>query len=338
MVKSLIEKGNKRVIFPSGKQQQFLLMAKKKLGIQWLSFADEIKIHKRTLNDWKREKYSMSLVAIKKICRLATMKMPKNVEIKNPFWYVYKGAHAGGVAVYKKYGHIGGDPKYRKKKWHEWWENTGKHKTHSIIGVSKSIKRPRFSQDLAEFVGIMLGDGGISKYQLNITLHRFDDEEYSRFIVALIKKLFDVPVGAYYRKKDLSVSFIISRIELIRFCVDKLGLKQGNKIKQQIDIPDWVKHDKLYSIACVRGLIDTDGSVFTHKYKVNGKFYKYKKLAFTSFSKPLRHSVFSILESNGIKPRLARERDVRIDSIANVKRYFEIFNPHNPKHLKRFRN
>ena len=338
MAESLNVKYDKRAIFPSGEQGRFLLMARKSLGLPWSQFADKIKVHKRTLNNWKRGACSMPLGVLKKVCKVARLKMPTRVEIRDPFWYVSKGSRAGWLAVYKKYGRVGGDPEYRKRKWREWWGKEGKYKKHPIINVPKSIKKPYFSKELAEFVGIMLGDGGISKYQLSITLHRFDDKEYSKIVVALVKKLFNVPVGTYYRKKDLSVSFIISRIELVRFSVDTLGLKIGNKIKQQVDIPDWIKQNKLYSIACVRGLIDTDGSVFTHKYQVNGKFYKYKKLAFTSCSKPLRHSVFSILKNNGMKPRLAQDRDVRIDSIADVKRYFEVFNSHNSKHLKRFKN
>ena len=43
---------------------------------------------------------------------------------------------------------------------------------------------------------------------------------------------------------------------------DELGLKPGNKIKSQTTIPKWIwKSDELLK-ACVRGLIDTDGSVY----------------------------------------------------------------------------
>jgi len=38
--------------------------------------------------------------------------------------------------------------------------------------------------------------------------------------------------------------------------------------------------------------MDTDGCVFTHRYKSKGKWYSYKKLYFTSLSKPLLNSFF----------------------------------------------
>ena len=331
----------KRVLFPSGGQQRFLLNALKNLNLSWVSFANKIRVHKRTLNDWKREEYSMPLGVVKKISKIAKVKTPKNIEVKEPFWYVYKGAKIGGkmgaIACFKKYGSYGGDPEYRKKKWYEWWEREGKYKSN-IITLCKPIRKPCYSQVLAEFVGIMLGDGGISRSQVTITLHSEDDKEYSKFVVNLIKKLFNVYVGVCYRKDSKAISYNVSRTELIHFCIEKLGLKQGNKIKQRIDIPDWIKQNRLYSIACVRGLIDTDGCVFTHRYKVNGKLYSYKKLSFTSYSEPLRQSVFNILKDNRLNPRLAQGRDVRLDSIEDMQKYFRIIDSHNPKHLKKYEN
>lgn len=62
----------------------------------------------------------------------------------------------------------------------------------------------------------------------------------------MIKRLFDVPIGINYDKKDLAVDLTISRKKLVEFCLQRLGLKQGNKVKQQVDIPVWIKKNKLY--------------------------------------------------------------------------------------------
>ena len=87
----------------------------------------------------------------------------------------------------------------------------------------------------------------------------------------------------------------------------------------------------------MRGLIDTDGCVFTHRYKVNGKWYNYRKLSFKSHSKSLCQSVVNILEENGLNPRLAQKRDVRLDSIEDVQKYFRLIGFNNPKNLKRYK-
>jgi len=319
---------SKRVFLPKGKQNKFI---KKILsGITVKEAAKLCNLSERTIRDWRREKFSMDLKALRKLCLKTNIPLPFNIELKNRYWYVHLGASTGGKIVWAKYGRIG-DPEKRKKKWYEWWKTKGRFMG---LFVTKPIKKPRKSKELAEFAGIMIGDGGITKNQVTITLHYKDDREYGEFVIALIKNLFNVPVGT--SRYQSAMKYNISRTKLVRFCVEKLGLKQGNKIKQKVDIAAGVKQNKLYSITCVRGLIDTDGCIFTHCYKVNGKWYSYKKLAFTSYSKPLRQSVFNILKNNGLNPRLAANRDVRLDSIKDMNRYFQIIGSHNPKHLKRY--
>lgn len=327
---------SKRAIFPTEKQKAFLFRIKNRIGLTWTNLAQLLKISNRTLIDWKREKFSMSLEAVKILSKKANITVPKNIEIRDPFWYVSKGARVGGIFVYKKYGRIGGDPEYRKKKWYEWWKRKGKFKQH--LNICLPIKKPKKSENLAEFIGIVMGDGGISKRQLIITQHHIDDREYSNFIIELIKKLFSVSPTIYHRLKYSVNNILVSRTELVRFCVS-LGLPIGNKVKQQINIPNWIKINKKFLIACTRGLIDTDGCIFTHSYKVNNKIYNYKKLAFTNRSKPLTLSVYRFLKNIGLSPRLTNDgKDVRIESKNDIQKYFRIIGSHNPKHLKRFIN
>ncbi|MFH1423402.1 MAG: LAGLIDADG family homing endonuclease [Candidatus Nealsonbacteria bacterium] len=324
----------KRVVFPKGQQKCFLDRVLRKFSLDEVSRI--CSCSQKTIRDWRRERFLMDFAALNKLCKALKTPLPSNIKLRDRYWYVIKGCSAGGRAVWKKYGRIGNDPGYRKQQWRKWWESTGKYRT-SIINTPLPIKTPQKSQNLAEFTGIVLGDGGLSNYQLTITLCSKDEEAYSEFVVRLIKKLFDVSVTILGRKKQSTIDLIISRINLIRFCVKGLGLKRGNKIKQQVDVPNWIKKNKSYAVACVRGLIDTDGSVFDHKYKVNGKLYSYKKIGFTSRSNPLRMSVFNTLRKMGINARLSGSYDVRIDSQDDVRKYFKIFNSNNPKHLIRYK-
>jgi intein/homing endonuclease len=199
--------------------------------------------------------------------------------------------------------------------------------------LPKQFTRPKRSQKLAEFIGIILGDGGISKYQMTITLNRKDDADYVKFVVDLIEKLFNIKCSLTTRE---SVEVItISRIGIIAFC-EKMGLQKGNKIKNQVDIPRWIKENKAYSIACLRGLIDTDGCVVKHQYQVKGKRYLYKKLAFSSRSKPLINSVRRVLNDLDLKSRIDSRGDIRLDSVGSTKKYFEVVGSHNAKHIRRF--
>ncbi|MFA5926315.1 MAG: LAGLIDADG family homing endonuclease [Parcubacteria group bacterium] len=326
---------SKRVKFPKEKQRDFLFAAKNKLGMDWREFAKLLKISERTLSDWKREKITLPLSAAKIIRKKATLNIPENVKLLSPYWYANKGARKGGLAVLKKYKIIGGNPKTRIKKWREWWEKEGRFKKHPIINKRLSIKKPSFSTKLAEFVGIVLGDGGISKRQVSISLNRETDRDYIRFVKKTITDLFGVSPGLYSDPKSKADTIVISRTELVAFLTQKIGLKIGNKIKQKIDIPRWIRQNKKYEIACLRGLVDTDGSVYKHKYIINNKFYCYHKLSFCSLSPPLLLTVFGILKNIGLKPRIHRNKEIKIENTRNVRKYFEIVGSSNKKHLKK---
>ncbi len=327
---------SKRVFFPTGRQAEFLLQSKKNLGCTWGMLADLCQISAHTLALWRHEKNSMTLLAVEQICQRRKIKIPE-VTIKDPYWYTTKGASAGGRAIVEKYGKVGGDEAYRKKKWREWWEREGKFKPLKITGPLPFNKQA-FSVELAEFVGIMLGDGGISEHQFTVTLNSVTDKEYLQFVQKLIEKLFDVPVALYAHKESLAVRIVVSRTELINYLVEVTELERGNKVRQQVDIPQWVKRNKAYAVACVRGLIDTDGCTIIHQYFSKGKKYCYKKVGFTSRSYPLIQSVSNILLSLGIKHRIMQNKwDIRIEARKDVEEYFRVIGTSNPKHWKRYK-
>lgn len=262
---------------------------------------------------------------------------PRSIKIREAFWSVHKASKMGGNATFKKYGRVGGDPINRKIKWRAWWEEKGKFSPPPQL-VPLPVRFPNKSEKLAEMTGILMGDGGITSRQVTVTLHSKDDKAYARFVIALMYKLFGVLPSVYKLKNSSAINITISRTALVRYCNESLELKIGNKIAQNIDIPEWIKSTPRYKIACIRGLVDTDGCLIRHRYKVNGKWYFYKKLAFTSLSYPLLYSVFKELKRMGFNPRIHRRKDVRLESKADVKRYFKIIGSHNQKHLAKYQN
>ncbi|TSC98209.1 MAG: Uncharacterized protein Greene101447_172 [Parcubacteria group bacterium Greene1014_47] len=328
---------SKRAKFPRGLQRRFI--QKVLINLSFEKVAGLCGVSQRTIRDWRREKFLMDFSAVKVLCNRAKLPFPQHIKLKDRYWYTSKGAKYGWSLVLKKYGRIPLDEEYRKEKWYEWWEREGRYKRHPIINVSKPIRKPAFSKELAEFVGIVLGDGGISKRQITVSLHSIDDKEYSHYVSALIKKLFLVPVSIRPDKNAKVVDLVISRTELIRFCTQTLGLRIGNKVKQQVDVPHWIKHNKSYILACTRGLVDTDGSVYLHRYKVNGKWYTYSKLSFSNRSMPLLQFVLCTFKTLGMNPRLTKYNEaVRLESKNDMKSYFGLIGTHNPKYLKKYRN
>lgn len=326
-----------RVFFPPGEQRNFILSAKKDLRATWEDLGLIAGTGARNLIGWKNEKNSMTLAAVRRICKKKNCEMPEGIVLKSAYWYVEKGAKAGGKALVEKYGTVGGDEEYRKKKWREWWEREGKFKP-SLITEPLPFKKPEFSEELAEFVGILLGDGGISEHQITITLNSVTDKEYLGFVRKLVERLFEIPMGFYSHKKSLARRIVISRTALISYLIDTIGLEKGNKVRQQVDIPQWVKENRQYSIACVRGLIDTDGCAIIHQYFSKGKKYRYVKVGFTSRSHPLLKSVGRTLSELGIGYRIMKDGfSIRIESQDSVKKYFEIVGTSNKKHEIRYK-
>jgi DNA-binding XRE family transcriptional regulator len=332
MVESYV---SKRVQFLKGKQKQFLMTVQKSSNIAWRDLASEVGVSQRTMSDWKREKYLIPINALNRFCVIADIARPVDIIIKDPYWYSMKGASLGGIAVYKKYGMVGGDKKKRIKKWREWWETTGKHKKNTIHS-RKHISKPSIGIKLAEFVGIMLGDGGISSSHISITLNKKSDADYVMYVSYLLKELFDVVPSYYEPKNSLAIQIVISRKELVSYCKE-IGLQEGNKVKHQVSVPTWITSSPEYTKWCIRGLIDTDGCLIRHTYKVKNKTYLYKKLAFSNRSRPLIDFVCTKLTELGFSPRITYDcKEIRLNGSHDVQRYFRIIDTSNNKHRTRF--
>lgn len=303
------------------------------LGLSVKAMAEICACSERTIRDWRRERFLMDYEAMLALCKKTGNKKPKVSKIPR-YQHLSAAGRKGGLAVVSKYGRIPIDDRFRLEEWKKWWQTKGQYKKNAIYSP-KDFKKPRESAKLAEFVGIMLGDGGISNRQLTITLHSVDDIEYGKYVSELIKSLFNVPVRIRHKVVSEANDYVVSRIGLVEFCVDKLGLIQGHKIRGSADIPKWIKSSEAFSIACLRGLIDTDGSVFLHKYLSKGRIYQYKKLNFSNRSLPLLLSVYESMVNLGLNPK-SRGSMICLDGQKDIVRYMKIVGTRNPKHLKRY--
>lgn len=126
--------------------------------------------------------------------------------------------------------------------------------------------------------------------------NRWNRLKYSFFFL-LIK------VWQIHRKSENVLIIESGGKEFIQY-LRSIGLTARNKVKEQIGVPQWITSNANFCVSCLRGLVDTDGGVFTHIYTVNGKEYRYKKLCFTNRSVPLLHFVFNTLKEHGYTPKI----------------------------------
>lgn len=196
----------------------------------------------------------------------------------------------------------------------------------------KEVSLPKYSINLAEFFGIMIGDGGINNaWQANITVNAISDFSYSRYIAILCQKLFNTTPAIRKRKTTKALVISLTSTSIVDFLVAN-GLPRGNKLKQGLKIPKWILDKPSYCKVCVRGLIDTDGCVFVHAHKVNGKAYKNIGLTFSSRSQELIFQVAAILDEFGIMPHISkRGTDIYLYQADSVLKYLKVFGTSNER-------
>lgn len=204
---------------------------------------------------------------------------------------------------------------------------------HDIF-TRKTIRKPRKSLLLAEFFGIMIGDGSVSKYQVSISFNLKDDREFATYVAKLIYTLFGISARILIRVRYNCLVLVTSSVELSNFLVSN-GLPLGDKIRAGLDIPNWIKDDINYTKACLRGIFDTDGGVYQEIHKYKTRKYAYVRMAFVSASPFLVRSLSESLKLLGLHPKVRGERRVTIERFTDVEEYFRMVGSSNPKHVRR---
>jgi hypothetical protein len=69
---------------------------------------------------------------------------------------------------------------------------------------------------------------------------------------------------------------------------------KGSKCVQNISVPNWILTNKKYSISCLRGLLQTDGSIYTDR--------GYLMVNFTNNIEALAQNVESMIQKLGYQP------------------------------------
>lgn len=325
-----------RVFLKKDACRDYFIAAQKNLQMSQTDLSRMLGVSPRTYTAWKSAETSFPYETATVFKKKARVPLPHTAKIEqNPYWYTFKGGPLGAKRVHELYGASFSNTPHRRAQWLLWWKEKGQYR--SVIGKRKTVTLPPYSKELAEFVGIMLGDGGITKYQIKITLNSIDDAEYSQFVLKLIKKLFGVSASITFSKNSRALNVSVSRRELVIFCNTKLGLPTGHKIKHAIDIPKWIYRNKQFALCCIRGLVDTDGSLFWEKH-ASGVSHSYPRLNFTSASAPLIHSVHTLLCNMGFSPKIRRSgRSVQIEKKSEICDYWRTVGSSNPKHQRKLR-
>lgn len=214
-----------------------------------------------------------------------------------------------------------------------------------------SSPRTKISEGLAEVYGAMLGDGCLSQYFSNydkreryctlLTGHTHDEPYYRRTIQPIFIKEFRVQGGIRFRKKSNAIVFNIYRKEIFDF-FKELGFPVGKKYNHLV-IPKTMFLDNKLATACIRGIFDTDGSIYkrySKQYKNHFRFYDYYVIQFKLISPKVIEQIKDILNRIGIKTtKIGKSNNsfvLRVTDQKEIHKFINLVKPNNYWHIERY--
>ncbi|MBM3249972.1 MAG: hypothetical protein FJZ09_03905 [Candidatus Omnitrophica bacterium] len=165
----------------------------------------------------------------------------------------------------------------------------------------KILLYPSLKKDgnLAELIGIILGDGNLYEHlrteNLRITCDS-NDVGYIQHIARRIKKAFYKQPSIRKRKNINAASIDLYQCKIS----ERLDLPCGNKIRNNVGIPSWIFLDKKHILKCLKGLFETDGCFYEERDNHT------RCIEFKNNCKRLREDVFNSLTTLGFKPQFGR--------------------------------
>ena len=187
--------------------------------------------------------------------------------------------------------------------WRNWSTRTTQNRVRATSCGFKSHLRHLYNiknkKAIAYIIGVSLGDGNLSNpngraVRLRITC----DKKYPLLVESITKNLKLVfPIN------KISITDRVNALDICIYSNDLekvLGWKAkgGSKIIQKVSVPLWIKQNKIYQKECLRGLFQTDGSIYFDR--------GYKMVNFTSVCYTLIKDVRDMLDNIGFDVKIRK--------------------------------
>lgn len=150
---------------------------------------------------------------------------------------------------------------------------------------------------LAYVVGVALGDGNLSRPNGRATRLRVTcDMTYPALITditAAVHKLFPHNAVSHTTRTDHCVDISVYSNALNECMPWRVG--KGSKYDQRAHVPAWILADNDCMKSCLKGLLQTDGSIYYDR--------AYPMVNFTNMTEVLVDDVFTIITQLGYAPK-----------------------------------
>jgi len=162
------------------------------------------------------------------------------------------------------------------------------------------------NRESAELIGIIIGDGNIyrkySKYRIGFTGNIINDRLYFEYIKRLIESEWKKKARIFIGGRGLRI--VINSKDFCNMLVDDIGLPYGKGKGEKVKIPQKIFEDWNLAKHTLRGIVDTDGSVFVSK---KPRIERYPCIEITTTSFELAKQIKYLLEEKSFRVNKIRK-------------------------------
>lgn len=172
--------------------------------------------------------------------------------------------------------------------------------------------------DLAELIGVILGDGHIWQYERTEELSVFSNANNLGFIkryAKLIEIIFGKKpkIGIHSKKSCIRIRIYEKNIS------KRLMVPISPRLHKEIDIPNWIFHKREFMIRYLRGLYEAEGS---HSIHLPTSTYK---VQFSNRNPSILENVFSLVLKLGFHPHKSRYQ-IQLSRKEGVFKFIDLIN------------
>ena len=192
----------------------------------------------------------------------------------------------------------------------------------------KDFSEVDFDDSLCEVLGILQGDGHISRFKYEVCIvGDLKEKEYYKYLKNLFEEKFRLKFVLREEKSTFKLRCYSKKLSL--FLTKRFNLPIGKKVGN-LKIPPEAKSSNEYLGSYIRGLFDTDGSFYIRRKKD-------PVLEITSADENFLKEIKNSLILLGFIPSKGDKR-IFLYGEGQVDKFFKEIKPANYKHLKKYKN
>lgn len=205
------------------------------------------------------------------------------------------------------------------------------------------------SEELAELIGILAGDGHIGKpgpgkdHCISIALNSLDEQEYAVHVKSLFVQTFGLQFTTYAHPHEHLLNIHRKSLGIINYLA-AIGYVKQNCL---VTVPPWIFTSDNYASRFIRGVFDTDGCIALKRN--HGRHEFYPVACIKSKDRCMIFRIAKWLFLKGIPLHVAKRRtldprtqtfasttQLQVNGYTNVGRYMHIIGTSNKKNQNKW--